>query len=134
MDAREANGAQEVRRAPHGGRLDVNYGFDAGRGNFNLAAAYNGRTEDTAFRLGVDPNFGFTTFTPERVKLDDYLLITAATSYKVQPGVEVFGRVENLANQKYQEVFGYNTPGATVYAGVRLTFEDKSSLSFAAKD
>ncbi len=134
LDAREANGAQEVRRAPHGGRLDVNYGFDAGRGNFNLAAAYNGRTEDTAFRLGVDPNFGFTTFTPERVKLDDYLLITAATSYKVQPGVEVFGRVENLANQKYQEVFGYNTPGATVYAGVRLTFEDKSSLSFAAKD
>ena len=131
LDAREANGAQEVRRAPHGGRLDVNYGFNAGRGNFNLAAAYNGRADDTAFRIGVDPNFGFTTFTPERVKLDDYLLITAAASYKVQPGVEVFGRVENLANQKYQEVFGYNTPGATIYAGVRLTFEDKNSLSFA---
>ncbi len=134
LDARESNGQQEVRRAPHGGKVDVNYGFDGGRGNFNIAAAYNGRAEDAAFRLGVDPNFGFTTFNPERVKLDDYLLITAAASYKIQPGVEVFGRVENLTNQKYQEVFGYNTPGATAYAGVRLTFEDKNSIELMKKD
>ncbi len=134
LDARESNGAPEARRAPHGARLDVNYGFDAGRGNFNVAAAYNGRVEDTAFRIGVDPSFGFTTFSPERMTLDDYLLITAAASYKVQPGVEVFGRVENLANQKYQEVFGFGTPGATVYAGIRLTFEDKNALSLSKKD
>ncbi len=129
LDAKESNGQQEVRRAPHGGRLDMNYGFASGRGNFNVAAAYNGRSEDTAFRLGVDPFFGFTTFTPERVRLDDYLLLTAAVSYKVQPGVELFGRIENLANQKYQEVYGYETAGATAFAGVRFTYEDPSTVA-----
>jgi vitamin B12 transporter len=133
LDARESSGLQEIRRAPHGGKVDVNYAFDAGRGNFNVAAAYNGRAEDTAFRLGVDPMFGFTTYTPERVKLDDYLLISAAASYKIQPGVEVFGRVENIANQKYQEVFGYDTPGVTAFAGMRFTYQDKPALDVGVK-
>ena len=132
LDAKDANGLSETRRAPHGGKVDVNWGFDAGRGNFNIAAAYNGRSEDKAFRLGLDPMFGFTTFTPERVKLDDYLLISAAASYKIQPGVELFGRVENLANQKYQEVYGYETAGVTAFAGVRFTYED-ASIRAAAK-
>ena len=126
LDARDSAGLAEVRRAPHGGRVDVNYGFDHGRGNFNVAAAYNGRMDDNAFRLGIDPNFGNTTFTTERVKLDDYLLVSAAASYKIKPGVEVFGRVENLANQKYQEIYGYQTAGATAFAGMRFTFQDTS--------
>jgi vitamin B12 transporter len=133
LDAKESNGQREVRRAPHGGRLDVNYGFGQGRGNFNVAAAYNGRTDDTAFRLGVDPTFGFTTFTSERVKLDDYLLISAAASYKIQPGVELFGRIENLANQKYQEVYGYETAGLTAFAGIRFTYQDASTAGVAEK-
>jgi vitamin B12 transporter len=124
LDAKDADGQREVRRAPHGGRLDANYTFDSGRGNVNFAAAYNGRMDDTAFRLGVDPTFGFTTFTPERVKLDDYVLVSLAAAYKIQPGVEVFGRIENLANQKYQELYGFETAGATAFAGVRFTYQD----------
>jgi vitamin B12 transporter len=60
------------------------------------------------------------------VSLDDYWLITAAASYRLQPGVEVYGRVENVLDQKYQEVFGYNTAGVAAYAGMRFTFEAKS--------
>ena len=133
LDARDGNGLREVRRAPHGGRVDATYGFDAGRGTFNVAAAYNGRSDDTAFRLGIDPNFGGTTFTPERVKLDDYLLLSIAAAYRIQPGVELFGRVENLANQRYQEVFGYQTAGATAFAGVRFTHQDKPLDGAAGK-
>jgi len=132
LDAKESAGLREIRRPPHGGRLDVNYGFDQGRGNFNVAAAYNGRMDDTAFRLGTDA-FGFTTFTPERVKLDDYLLITAAASYKIQPGVEIFGRIENLANQKYQEIYGFETAGLTALAGLRFTYQDVATTAEAAK-
>jgi vitamin B12 transporter len=106
----------------------VNYGFDGGRGNVNLAAVYNGRADDNAFRLGLDPFFGFTTFTSERVTLNDYLLLSVATSYKVQPGVELFGRVENFANQKYQEIYGYETAGLTAFAGVRFIYQDVKPL------
>jgi vitamin B12 transporter len=119
LDAREDDGSEEIRRPPHTGRIDVNYAFDRDRANLNIAAVYNGRMKDTAFEAG--PPFG-----SQIVSLDDYWLITAAASYRLQPGVEVYGRVENVLDQKYQEVFGYNTGGVAAYAGMRFTFEAKS--------
>jgi vitamin B12 transporter len=51
--------------------------------------------------------------------------LTVAGSYQLRPGVELYGRVENLLDQDYQEVFGYNTAGIAAYAGMRFTFEAK---------
>jgi vitamin B12 transporter len=112
LEASESNGAPEVRRPRHAGRADLTYLFDAGRGTFNVAAIYNGRMQDDAF------DAGFNRF---RVTLDDYWLVTAAVSYKLQKGVEVFGRVENVLNDHYQEIYGYNTPGLAAFAGLRFT-------------
>jgi vitamin B12 transporter len=117
LDAKRPNGDQEVRRAPHSGRVDANYVFLDGKANFNLAVTYNGQMRDVA----VDT----AAFAPVSVSLKDYTLVTAGASYKLQPGVEVFGRVENLLNQKYQEIYGYNTPGATAFAGMRFTHVTK---------
>ncbi|MEW5965061.1 MAG: TonB-dependent receptor [Pseudomonadota bacterium] len=114
LDATEETGEQEIRRPPHSGRVDVNYAFAGGRGNFNLAAAYNGEMNDIAFDA--------LTFSQVKVDLDEYWLVTAAASYKVLDGVELFGRVENLFDAKYEEVFGYETAGIAAYAGVRLTY------------
>ena len=112
--AEESTGFQEVRRPRHSGRFDANYAFWEGRGNVNMAAIYNGSMGDFAF----DALFNRT-----RVVLDDYWLVNVAASYKLQPGVELFGRVENLLDQHYQEVFGYNaTPGIAAFAGIKLTF------------
>jgi vitamin B12 transporter len=116
LDAREEDGREEVRRAPHTGRLDVSYTFQEGRGGVTAAAVYNGTMKDLAFP--VEP-----PFERDRVNLDPYWLITVAGFYKLQPGVEIFGRVENLLDQHYQEVFGFNaTPGVAAFAGLRLTF------------
>jgi outer membrane cobalamin receptor len=35
-------------------------------------------------------------------------------------GVEVFGRVLNLLNREYEEVFGFPSPGRTAFVGVRV--------------
>ena len=114
--AEESTGLQEVRRPRHAGRADVNYAFGNGRGNVNIAAIYNGTMRDLAF-------FPFPPGGSARVALDEYWLLNAGASYKLQPGVEVFGRVENLLDQHYQEVFGFNaTPGIAAFAGVKLTF------------
>jgi vitamin B12 transporter len=113
LDAHNALGEQEARRSPNSARVDANYRFDGGRGNFNVAVAYNGqmrdRPQDTA------------TGSPVTVTLKDYTLVNLGAAYQLQPGVEVFGRVENLLNQKYQEIYGYNTPGTTAFAGMRFT-------------
>lgn len=123
LDAREEDGAEEVRRPPHSGRADLNYVFASGKGNFNLAAVYNGRMLDLAFSP--------ITFTSQRLALDEYWLVTAAASYEVAPGVELYGRVENLLDQDYEEVFGYNSAGVAAYAGVRFTYEEPSTLDWA---
>ncbi|HRD77944.1 MAG TPA: TonB-dependent receptor, partial [Hyphomicrobiaceae bacterium] len=107
LDATYPDGAREIRRAPHSGRVDAGYLFDGGRGSISVAAIYNGRMDDAAFRLPF--------FTTERVALSDYWLVTAGASYKLQPGLEIYGRVENLLDQRYQEVYGFNTPGIAAY-------------------
>jgi vitamin B12 transporter len=116
----------EVRRPRHAGRADLTYLFADGRGSVNLAAIYNGRTQDDVFFQGGAPDFPFTT---SRVTLDDYWLIDLAASYKLRKGVELFGRVENALDAQYEEVFGYNTPGITAFAGVRFTFGGPEGLS-----
>lgn len=51
--------------------------------------------------------------------MDDYTVADLTASCDVLPGLQVFGRVENLFDADYQEVPGYNTSGRAGYAGVR---------------
>ncbi len=125
LDARDDGGVEEIRRPRNTGKVDVSYGFAEGRGNVTLAAIYNGQAKDIAFELPF--------FSQTRVTLGDYWLLTAAASLKVQPGLEVFGRVENLLDESYQEIYGFDTPGVAAYAGVKITFggEDATVPAFA---
>ncbi len=124
----EPTGLTEVRRPRDSARADLTYLFHGGRGSATVSGIYNGAATDVAFRIdGAFPGFLITS--PERVKLDDYWLINLAASYKVQPGVEVFGRVENLLNEKYFEIYGFATPGIAAYAGVKLTFGGEGAPS-----
>jgi vitamin B12 transporter len=127
LDARDDVGQPEIRRARNTARVDVSYGFGDGRGNLTLAASYNGRAPDIAFQL---PFFDQT-----RVTLGDYWLLTAAASWKLKPGVEIFGRVENLLDEQYQEVYGFDTPGIAAYGGVKITLggDEPAGLAPASK-
>lgn len=123
LEAEDPNGREEIRRAPHSGRADVSYAFLNGRGLFTLAANYNGSMLDVAFNL-FDP-------TIDRIGLDDYWLVTAAASYKLTDGVEIYGRVENLLDTDYQENFGYETAGVAAYAGLKFSYDDPSTAHWA---
>ncbi len=114
-DARQPDGTPEYRRVPHGYRFDTRYLFDDGKGTLSIAAINNSRTPDVAFDSG---------FNKSRVDLQAYWLVQLAASYKIQPNVELYGRVENAFNARYQEVYGYNTAGVGAYAGVKIKFDD----------
>jgi vitamin B12 transporter len=114
LDARDDQDNEEIRRPKNTGRVDVSYGFAEGRGNVTLAAIYNGQARDFAFEL--------PSFTQTRATLGEYWLVSAAASWKVQPGLEVFGRVENLLDEHYQEAYGFETARIAAYAGVKVTF------------
>ncbi|WP_428700086.1 TonB-dependent receptor plug domain-containing protein [Stappia sp.] len=113
LDATEPSGLEEVRRPKHSASLSLTYGFDEGRGNLFLDAIYNGRIKDSEF----------ITATPQtRVTLSEYFLVNVGADYQVSENFTVYGRVENLLDQDYQEVFGFNTQGLTAFAGVKATF------------
>ncbi|NOT72767.1 MAG: TonB-dependent receptor [Hyphomicrobium sp.] len=114
-NARTPQGLQEIRRPQHSARGDLGYVFDGGRGSVNLSAQYVADNTDT--------NFGNFS----NVTLDPYWLVNVAAAYRVSPGVEVFGRVENLLDANYQEVYGFETAGIAAYAGVRFTYEEPST-------
>lgn len=118
LDAKNSAGLREFRRPQHAGRADLAYSFDNKRGLITLSAIYNGAMDDRAFLLPF--------FTPQRVRLDDYWLASATASYKLTPRVEVFGRVENMFDQDYQEVFGFQTAGVNAYAGIKFKFAASS--------
>ena len=119
-NARDPDGQEEVRRPPHSARTDLGYTFADGRGSANLGVIYNGRMEDLAFLI--------PTFAQRHVGLDPYWVINAAAAYKLQPGVELFARVENLLDQKYQETFGFDAAPIAAFAGVKLTLGGPNGL------
>jgi len=60
------------------------------------------------------------TFPFDRVTLGSYWLADARVAYAIRPGIELFARMTNALNQRYQDVFGYRTETRGVYAGIRL--------------
>lgn len=63
----------------------------------------------------------FAAYPPERVSLSGYGLLDLALSYQVVDDVEIFGRVDNIFDQEYQEVLGFGAMGAAAYAGVKVS-------------
>ncbi|MCW5773467.1 MAG: TonB-dependent receptor, partial [Rhodospirillaceae bacterium] len=112
-DAQDPNGSQPVRRAKHIGSVFATYSFLDDRAKVNVNARFNGPQRDTVF---------FSDFSTGTVNLSGFVLLNVAASYKIYDGVEIYGRVNNLLNQKYEEVFSYGTAGIGAFAGVRVRF------------
>jgi vitamin B12 transporter len=62
-------------------------------------------------------NFGGPNF-----DIEDYSLLNFAAEYKVNPHVSIFGRIDNLTNEHYAEVFGFPALGRAAYGGVKVRF------------
>lgn len=102
----------ELRRPQHAGSLSASYVFFDDRARIFGEAVFNGEMEDNSFVPG----------TPPRVTLDSYTVVNIGGSFKFTENLEGFGRVENLFDEEYEEVFGYNTPGRIAYIGLRGKF------------
>ena len=113
LHAREAE-LEEVRRAPNIASLNIDWRDPSDRGGVTLTVRYNGRQTDVAF---TNPSF-----IPVRVALNDYTLVNFAADWKLTGRLSLFGRVENLLSEDYEDVFSFATPGRAAYAGVKLRF------------
>ena len=110
-DAQEPNGLQEVRRPHHAAGVSVNYAFAGGRGNAHVDVTHNGQMKDLEF-INATPQ--------TRVSLDAYTLVNAGGSFQLTDTTQIYGRVENLFDENYEEVFSFKTQGITGFLGVRI--------------
>lgn len=118
-DARDATGQSPVRRPRHVGSLFATYSFLDDKAKVHVNARFIGPQRDTVFF------FDAMTFASSTAATDlkGYVLLNVAASYKLHENVEIYGRIENALNQKYQEVFSFGTPGIGAFAGLRVRFD-----------
>lgn len=106
-------GVAEVRRPANQGSLDIGYRFLEGRATTNLGLVYTGEFKDVVYTR---------TWVAVPHDMDSYVVANLAGSYQLTEGLQLFGRVENLFDEEYEEVYSYGSLGRSAFAGVRASF------------
>lgn len=105
-------------------RTDVNIGNDlARRPHQSVSASIDWKTP---IGLGV----GATVLTvgdsfddaANLNRLDGYTVVGLRADFPIGDKFSIYGRVDNLFDEKFTVVRGYNTPGRAAYGGIRLKF------------
>lgn len=104
IDAQDGDGIARVRIPEHSG--DVTLSFDPdGPWSTAVLVRYNGEEQNSA-----------TT------QVDAWTRFDVTGSYDVSEKVELFGRIENLFDEEYQQILGYGTPDLSGSVGIRLRY------------
>lgn len=104
IDAQDGDGDALARLPEHSG--DITVSIDP-EGAFSgaLLVRYNGE----------EPNTNGST-------LDSWTRVDLTGSCDFSDRIELFGRIENLLDEEYQQILGYGTPGLSGSVGVRLRY------------
>ena len=104
IDSARTDGSRTFRVPEHSG--DVQISLDP-EGPFSGAVLvrYNGE----------EPNTDGTT-------LDSWTRVDVTGSYDLNETIELFGRIENLFDEEYQQILGYGTPDLSGSIGLRVRY------------
>ncbi|WP_306007077.1 TonB-dependent receptor plug domain-containing protein [Aquicoccus porphyridii] len=108
VDAKDGNGMRRV-RVP---RNTLVLGLDA-----EFTPKLSGNIE-VKHANGAEAS----AFAPAGHKVGEYTLVNVGVEYAVMESVKAYLRVENLTDEDYETVGGYNQPGRSVFFGVRAEF------------
>jgi vitamin B12 transporter len=99
-------GRQLVRRPQHSVTALIDYRWDFGL--------------ETGFTLThVGASFDNASNTR---KVEGYVLADLRAAYDLTDRISLYGRIENLFDERYETIFRFGTPGRAAYAGVRLSY------------
>jgi vitamin B12 transporter len=60
-------------------------------------------------------------FSSVEARADAAVVVNLAANVEVSDRVALFGRIDNLFDEDYEEVYGYGTAGVSGYGGVRVS-------------
>ena len=102
---------QLLRRPRDKASFDADYQFlEKAHIHFNVLMV--GQKADTAY----------VSYSSVPVAIAGYTLLNLAGSYDVNKYLQLSGRIDNLLNKQYEEVYGYGTSGVAGYGGVKLAY------------
>jgi len=81
--------------------------------NFNIDVMYVGKRDE----------LDFATYPATRIVLPDYFLINLAAYYDLFSFLRLQGRIENLLDKQYEEIYGYGTAGVSFYGGIYVSIQ-----------
>ena len=115
LQTEDGEGEPLKRRPEH--KIHTFGSYSPGRFNGRLDVYYIGTRHDRFYPGFPEP--------PQDVENPAYLRVNVALSYKLiereRYTLEVFGRAENLLDEDYEEVYGFETPGFAAFGGIRVT-------------
>jgi len=68
-------------------------------------------------RIGQSEDINYFNFPYEREELDSYLLLSSTITYPITESTQFYLKGDNLMDSQYQTIFGYGTPGRSIYIG-----------------
>lgn len=113
LHSRDPDARVEVRRPEKSGSISLHYASSNDLSRVSLQVLHNGKNQDSEFIFST---------AEDRVTLNSYTLVNLTASYQLKPNVTLYLRGENLLDDDYQQVFGYQAPGVGVYAGLKARF------------
>lgn len=100
-----------LRRPSHKGSFDADFKlWDNAHLHLNVLA------------VGTRDDMDFNVFPATRVRLASYAVVNLAARYQLNKHLEIFGRVDNLFDKRYQEAFGFAASRVAGFGGIRLSF------------
>jgi len=115
-DSVESDGAggytDELRRARHTASLNLAWQIIDNL-QINTNAQYNGSQTDVFFPPWPTPS--------ETVSLNNYTLVNVSANFSATESLNIYLRLDNLLNETYEEVFGYQTLGFGASVGLRFS-------------
>lgn len=102
MDTEDNEGQRLTRRPKDKLNITVEYSGDST--NITTGYTFVGEVYDSTARRN----------------LASYSLVNLSGDYKVTNHLKLFTRIDNLLNEDYESTGGYNTPGFSAFAGVKL--------------
>lgn len=91
--------------------MSLNYRYKE-KGNFILSFLHIGKREDIEF----------TGWSSNRTALPPYTLLNAVVSYDLIQNTQIYLRIDNIFNEKYEMIKGYGTAGPSLTGGFKLQF------------
>jgi len=101
-------GSQLLRRPNDKASFDADYQFlEKAHLHFNVLVV--------GHKADIDP-YGLNA------KVGGYTILNLSGSYDIIPNVQVYGRLDNLLDKRYEEIYGYGTSGLAGYGGIKTSF------------